>query len=887
MAERLTLIDGNSIVYRAFFAIPAGFSTASGLPTNAIYGFASSFRKIFAGKRPERGAVVFDAPGPTRREAAYPQYKAQRPAMPDTLRVQLPWIDRLVAAHGFPILRIEGVEADDVIGTLAKLGLAAGMDVHIVSVDKDFAQLVGERVRMVDTFRDVSYDLELVRKKWGVEPAHIVDLLALVGDPVDNIPGVPGVGPKTAQQLIAAHGSLDEILAHSGELKGRTRELLEQHREQALLSRELARIDVDVALPVDLDALTLAPSPTDQLNALYRELEFYSLLDDSTDSDSTSSAPLALRLVSDLDALTELLAELPAAGDAPLAILPFCDGPSPARGPLVALGLSLAAGTAVLIPIAGVDGLGETALQRLAPWLENEARSKWTHDAKALWVALRRHGVTLRGVRGDTMLESFLIDPNKLIPHRLDQLSKEYLQRALPPAKRLLGSGQQTRTLATIPAAELGEWAGRQVEAVAALREPVRTRLMAAGQHSVLEEIELPLSWLLGQMELDGIAVDADELGRIEHELRTRTVEFECSIHSLAGHSFNIGSTKQLGVVLFEELGLPVTKKTKTGYSTDASVLEKLAPQHPIAAHLLEHRKLTKLINTYTEVLRAAVDSQTGRVHTSFQQTSGVSGRLITTEPDLQRTPVKTAEGRRIREAFAAPPGMQMLSADWSQIELRLLAHVSGDPQLIEAFAAGADVHARTAAQLFAIPVAAVDREQRATGKLVNFSTIYGQGATALSQILGITRKQAQAYIDGYFAHYAAVRAWLDETIAAAHRTGYVTTLLGRRRYVPELTSNSPQDRQAGERIAANTPIQGSAADLCKLAMLAIERELRNAGLAARMVLQIHDELLFEVPNAEVDAVSAIVRQQMTHPYPLRVPLVVEVGVGPSWSAAH
>jgi DNA polymerase I len=891
--ERLILIDASSLIYRAYYAIPANFTTADGLHTNAIYGFATMFRKILSGRQPERGAVVFDAPGPTFRDKKYPEYKAQRPRMDPELREQLAWVDKLVEAHRFPALRVPGFEADDVIGTLTRLAVEAGMEVYIISGDKDFAQLIDERVRMIDTLRDVTFDPELVRKKWGVRPEKFVDLLALMGDKIDNIPGIPGVGQKTAVKLLDEYGDLAGILDHIDDLKGKQKQRFEDHREQALLSRELATIDRHVPLELGLDDLKLVSVAAAELNQLYKRLEFYSLLSEeqaAKDQAADASADFAvLRSPAELDAL---LAALPGPDEGAVAVFPVFDPPSPVRGHLAALALSSSPGVARLIPLACADGFGSEfhsePLAKLRAWLEDPQRYVIGHDCKALWVALARVGVRLRGVVGDTMLESFLVDPAKLIPHGLNQVVKEYLQRTIPPAKRVLGAGKQARLFSELPAAELCEWACQQVEAIAAAFVPLRARLDDEGHREYLEDVELPLSWVLGQMELDGIAVDRANLAAMGEEFGERLRECEATIYELAGREFNIASPKQLGEVLFDELKLPVIKRTKTGYSTNAEVLERLAaktnlPGHEIAEHLLEHRKLAKLINTYTEVLQNAVNPATGRIHATFQQTVGVSGRLITTEPDLQRTPVKTPEGKRIREAFVAKPGCKLISADWSQIELRLLAHFTRDPKLVDSFARGLDVHARTAAQLFEVEPEQVTGKQRGVGKLVNFATIYGQGATALGQILGIPRKQAQAYIDGYFEYYAGVRAWLDATIAQAHVDGYVETVLGRRRYIPELSSNNWQDRQYGERISANTPIQGSAADICKLAMLAIASDLREAKLETKLLLQIHDELVFEAPEAEVERVTAIARVRMEHVIDLEVPLVVDVGVGANW----
>ncbi len=891
--ERLILIDASSLIYRAYYAIPSNFSTADGLHTNAIYGFATMFRKILAGRQPERGAVVFDAPGQTFREKKYPEYKAQRPRMDPELREQLEWVDKLVEAHKFPRLRAPGYEADDVIGTLTRLAVEAGMEVYIISGDKDFAQLIGERVRMIDTLRDVTFDPELVRKKWGVTPDKFVDFLALTGDKIDNIPGIPGVGQKTATKLLEQYGDLAGILAHIDALKGKQKQRFEDHQDQARLSRELATIDQKVPLELGLDDLKLVPVEPAALNELYKRLEFYSLLsEEEAAKDQAAAADADFAAISSLAQLDALLASLPGPDEGAVAVYPVVDPPSPVRGELAGLALSFAPDSARLIPLHCVGGLGEAALAKLKPWLEDPKRYKLGHDCKALWVALARVGVALNGVVGDLMLESFLIDPAKLIPHELGQIVKEYLQRTIPPAKRVLGSGQKAKLFSELEPGELQEWACQQVEAIAAAFPLVRARLDEEGQRETLETVDLPLSWVLGRMERTGVAVDGDDLAKMGQEFGERLAEREAKIFKIAGREFNIASPKQLGEVLFDELKLPVIKRTKTGYSTNAEVLERLAaktelPGHEIAEHLLEHRKLAKLINTYTEVLQSAVNPETGRIHATFQQTVGVSGRLITTEPDLQRTPVKTPEGKRIRQAFVAKPGCKLISADWSQIELRLLAHVTGDAQLVGSFTRGLDVHARTAAQLFEVAPDQVTAKQRGVGKLVNFATIYGQGATALGQILGVPRKQAQAYIDDYFEYYAGVRAWLDATIAQAHGDGYVETVLGRRRYIPELSSNNYQDRQYGERISANTPIQGSAADICKLAMLAIDRDLRAAKLETRMLLQIHDELVFEAPEAEVERVVAIARERMEHAYPLEVPLVVDVGVGDNWAEAH
>lgn len=881
--ERVVLIDGSSMVYRAFFAIPGNLQTSRGLHTNAIYGFALMFRKILAGRRPTRGAVIFDPPGPTTRDLQYPAYKAQRPGMPDELREQLAWIDRVVEAHDFPTLRVPGLEADDVIGTLTREARELGHEVHIISADKDFAQLIDEGVRMVDTMRDVTYDAELVRKKWGVPPAQIVDLLALVGDKVDNIPGVPGVGQKGASELLARYGSLDGILAHLDELKGRSKKALEEHRELAILSRGLVTIDRHCALPVSIEELAIPESDLDRVEALYRELEFYSLLSGGESGPEIDAGEADFGAVGTLEELRALLDGL---GER-AAFWTVWEPPSFITGELVGLAIATSARHARFVPLEGGEGaLGEDALALLRGWLEDPHRPKITHDLRDQWTVWARRGVDLKGVTFDTQLASFLVDPTKIIPHRIEQVVREYLHRALVPEKSLLGSGKAQRRFRDVPRTELAPWACHLAAAAAELLPAIAARLAEEGQEENLVEESLPLARVLGRMQLEGIRVDREELGCIQAELSARKAELEARIFGLAGREFNLGSTKQLADVLFEELKLPVLKKTKTGYSTDAEVLERLAKEHEICEHIVRQRALAKLIHTYTEVLSQAVSPATGRVHCTFQQTSGASGRLITTDPDLQRTPIRTEDGKRIRAAFRPREGWILVSADWSQIELRVLAHFSGDPLLQEAFRQNVDVHRQTASQLFDVPPDEVTPAQRDIGKTVNFATIYGQGATALSQQLGIPRSEAKAYIDRYFERYSRVREWLDETVAQALQRGYVTTLLGRRRTIPELRSNNFTDRAYGERVAANTPIQGSAADLCKLVMIEIAALLEERRMRTTMLLQIHDELLFETPPEELEDAEALIRERMEHAVALDVPLVVDIGHGASWAEA-
>ncbi len=871
MAERLVLVDGTALVYRAFFGLPQNLRTSTGLYTNAVYGFATMFSKMLSGKQPRWGAVVFDAPGRTFREEAYPEYKAQRPPMPGELSQQLPWIQKVVEAHDFPTLKVPGVEADDVIGTLTRLALEAGHEVHIISGDKDFAQLIGPGVRMIDTMRDVTYDAELVRKKWGVLPEQFVDFLALVGDKADNIPGVPGIGAKGAAALLGQFGSLAALLDSTDQLKGRQKTTLSDNRELAELSRELATIDQHVALPLGLEDLRVPVPETDKVNAVYRQLEFWSLLG-AEEGEHDLGASDEVTVLQSPGALQGLLDS----AEGPVAVHVLREQ-GPPRSELVGLALALSNQRTVWVPRALCGAL--------SGWLADPEQPKIVHDLRDSWTTLRHAGLDLQGLVFDVALASFLVDPSGLVPHDLARITKWYLRRSLAPSKDVTGSGRSQRSFKESDQGQVAGYAGQQARAVLELHPLLAEKVEELGQTTQLVQRDQPLALVLGQMQLDGVVVDEGALAGLQREFQVRMDEVQAEIHALAGREFNIASTQQLGQVLFEDLGLPVIQRTKTGYSTNAEVLERLGPQHDIARAILRWRALAKLINTYTQVLRDAQDPQDGRIHATFQQCVGVSGRLITTDPDLQRTPIRTEDGRRIREVFRPQAGWTLISADWSQIELRVLAHFSQDPLLLMAFREDLDLHAQTAGFIFDCPPAQVSREQRNVGKTVNFATIYGQGATALGQQLGIPRKEAVAMIDRYFDRYAGVRAWVEQAKVQAHEQGYVTTLLGRRRLIPELSSANWSDRGYGERVAANTPIQGSAADLCKLAMLGIANDLK--GMQSRMLLQIHDELVLEAPPEELRDVQDLVRRNMEHPWPLSVPLKVDIGVGQSWAEAH
>ena len=794
MTRRLVLFDGSALIFRAYFSHPTTFQTAAGLPTNATYGFASMFRKLLDGRRPTHGAVVFDPRGETTRDALHADYKAQRPAMPDPLALQLPWIDRVVEAHGFPVLRVDGWEADDVIGTLARRAEAAGFEVIVVSGDKDFAQLVTEQVRMFVPFQDILYDRALVKKKWGVFPEQIPDLFALVGDAVDNIPGVDGIGQKTAVELLERHGTLDAVYAALAGEKPRTQKLLEAGRASAELSRTLATIRLDAPTPLPpapasgdddgLEALRLpAPAP-DALEALYQALEFHSLL-----GPTRRAARAAEPTPEDDAALTVLATEaaraawLEAHAAAPrFALAPRLVGKKPVVAALTRVGVAVpapetapeAAGpeAAPEVVVFAFDDVPAERAPSFVALLADAARPKVLHGAKPLLVFADAHGLAVAGVVFDTRIASFLVDPVRGIPHLLPEVARLVLHRAPPPVD------------ATRPRADAID-----AELVLALEAALAPELDAMGLRAQLVERDLPLSFVLARMVRVGVGVDAAALGGLEARFLARLAELEAEVHGLAGKPFNLGSPKQLAEVLFETLKLPVVKRTKTGYSTDAEVLEKLAAKHPIAERLLEHRKLEKLVSTYTRVLRESVLPETGRIHACFEETTSTTGRLISTDPDLQRTPVRTPEGKLIREAFVAPAGKKLVSCDWSQIELRVLAHLSGDQRMRAAFAAGEDIHTRTAALVQGVEPDAVTPAMRRAAKAVNFGILYGQSAFGLAKALAIPQAEAAAFIAAYFEAFAGAAAFIDDLLDRCRRDGQVTTLLGRRRSTRSIAS--------------------------------------------------------------------------------------------------
>lgn len=858
----LYLIDASSYVYRAFHALPP-LTSPTGLPTNAVYGFSTMVMKLLRDVQPTYLAAVFDAPGPTFRDDLFAAYKANRPLMPDDLAVQLPLVHEVVSALGIHSLSVPGVEADDVIGSAAVHATAEGADVVIVSGDKDLMQLVGPTVRVWDTMRDRVFDEAAVCERWGVSPRQIVDLMGLMGDAVDNIPGVKGIGEKTATTLIRQFGSIENLLGRldevekSGAIRGAKRlaSTLRVEAETARLSRDLATVRCDVELDGGLEEFRLRPLASDALRAMFTRLGFQSLVRDLVERAPAVDA--TVEPVRDLATWKGFVADARSAGRVALAWGSGTDGAA-----VVTFGVPER--PAVAVPVA------EPMLAAVSEFLSDGQVEKVAHDWKRDLHGLATVGdIERMEPVFDVMVASYLLEATAT--HSLEELATTVL------GLRLSGFREGLRALAN------------GVSVLCALRDRLALRLDEQGLTPLFRDVEMPLVGVLTRMERRGIRVDLAALARMSAEMAARLATLEARIYELAGGEFNIGSPAQLRDIMFERLGLPRkgVKRTKTGLSTDVDVLSRLASVHPLPQKILDYRAVAKLKSTYVDALLVAVNPATGRLHTTFNQTVAATGRLSSSDPNLQNIPIRTEEGRRIREAFVADEGCRLVVADYSQIELRLLAHLSEDAALLAALQSGEDVHTRTAAEVFGVLPGLVSAEMRRAAKAINFGIIYGMGPARLARELGIPVDRAEEYIDNYFARYAGVRAYLEAIRAEARGRGYVTTLLGRRRAVPDLASSDRRVAQAAERAATNTPLQGAAADLIKLAMVAIDRRIRAEGVPAAMLLQVHDELVFEVPEAHCDAVAALVRQEMEGVYPLRVPLRVDIGSGRTWAAAH
>ena len=883
------LIDGSSYIYRAFYAI-AHLSNSKGMPTQAIYGFVQMVNKVLEEQQPRYLALVFDAKGPTFRHEIFPEYKAHRPPMPDALQVQIPYIKEISQAYGFPILEKEGLEADDLIGTLARQAEEKGLEVVIISGDKDLMQLVSPRVWMWDTLKDQIFDLKAVQERFGSTPDRLPDIFGLAGDSSDNIPGVPGIGEKTAVKLIQTHGTLDRLLDDlPGLTPPRLRDKIDQNRDQALLSRRLATIDTGV--PLDLAVEDLKPTPADleKLKALFTELEFKKFLDSLGEVAEARENPRDYRGIFEETELEQVIREINKAGRVSLDL--ETTSQDPLRAEIVGIALSWKEGEGFYVPVSHTylgapDQLKrERVLADLQDIIENPVIKKIGQNIKYEWLILRRYGLDYRGLTFDTMLASYLLNPGRRT-HGLDQIAWEHLNQKLITYKEVTGTGSKALNFSQVPVARAVEYAAEDAEVTLTLSDLLEPLLNKAGLEELFRELEMPLITVLAEMEWHGIRIDVAALDDLSKELEGKLAHIEDQIYTLAGERFNLNSPQQLSQVLFEKLQLPSAKKTKgkSHSSTDAEVLRDLALGYPICAEIWNYRTLSKLKSTYVDALPKLIHPETGRLHTSFNQTVTATGRLSSSDPNLQNIPVRTEEGRRIRQAFVADPGWVLLSADYSQIELRIVAHYSGDPSLVEAFQKGEDIHARTAAELNGLSPEEVTPDMRRQAKVINFGIIYGMSAFGLSKELGIGAREAQEMIDRYFLKYQGVKEFMDRTIAEARETKMVTTLFNRRRIIEEINSSNRVARQFAERTAINTPIQGSAADLIKKAMIVIDQEIKQQGLQARMLLQVHDELVFEAPEQEVEPLKKLVRKHMESAVELKVPLTVQISTGRNWA---
>jgi len=880
----LYLVDGSNLIYRAFHATPP-LTNSKGFPTNALYAFTSMLIKLLREKRPEYMAVVFDVKGPTFRHEAYGEYKATRKPMPDELAEQLPAIRKVIRGFSIPIMEKEGWEADDVIGSLARRFERQGTGVVIVSGDKDFMQLVSEKIVLLDTMKNRVVDEAAVRERFGVGPDRVVEILGLTGDSSDNVPGVPGVGGKTALKLVQEFGTVEEILAHADRVSNRkVRENLGRFADQARLSRELVTIRTDLDLGKDLNAYRTGPPETAILRDLFREFEFSSLLQSLKVREETEETNF--RVLSPEEALDEML-RVPAYKDA-LAFHMLLSSPDSMGADLVGVALCPEPGTAFYLPARGAGpALGEEVLLKaLQPLLEDERVEKWGHDVKSARVFLARKGIALSGVRCDTMVSAYLLNPTRRA-FEIPDLSLEFLNRESSSLKEIAGSGVRAVPLEDFPPEKIGPYACECADRVHRLSPILLKRMGEEGSGELFEKVELPLISVLAGMERLGVLLDRDLLREMSRELGELLALSEQKIHILAGESFNINSPKQLQEILFEKLKLPRGKKTKTGHSTDVDVLADLARSYELPAEILAYRSLMKLKSTYVDALPLLVNPETGRVHTSFNQTATATGRLSSSNPNLQNIPIRTTEGKRIRQAFIAAPGHRLISADYSQIELRILAHLSEDKTLIRTFEEGEDIHRRTAADVFGVFPEFVNADMRRQAKVINFGILYGMSPFGLSRELGVDQKLAKAYIDEYFRKFKGVRAYINEILEKGREAGFVTTLLNRRRYLPDLRSSNVSVRQFAERMAVNTPIQGTAADLIKVAMINIWNRLEGESLSGKMILQVHDELVFEVPEGEEEKTTALIRKEMEEVIALRIPLRVEIHEGRNWDEAH
>ncbi len=901
--ERLFIIDGMAIAYRSYFAfINRPLINSKGMNTGAIFGFVSTLDRILQVEKPDHVAVAFDTKEPTFRHREYPDYKATRERMPEDMVPQLPYLKQIVEAYNIPVLELPGWEADDIIGTVVTRAAAEGLECFMVTGDKDFMQLISDTIkmyrpgRMSDQYEIVG--LEGVREKFGVAPEQVIDVLGLTGDQSDNVPGVRGIGDKTAIPLVQQYGSIDGIYANIDSIsRASLRDKLLEGRASALLSRRLVTIDCNAPIVVDPHQLKASPRNIDALRALFTELElrrFLQNLDAMTpDDDSGTVAPSSefetihtrphtYHLADTVEAIDALVRRL--AGATEWCFDTETSGKNPHLADLVGLSFAANPGEAWYIPANGTVPVDDI-MDRIRPLFASDRRIIG-QNLKFDLTVLKRYGITTTQPVYDTMLASYILNPEG--EHGMDALSMRLLHYEPVHIGELIGHGREQISMMDVPIDRVADYAAEDADITLQLAHCLRTEITGTDQRALLDEIEFPLVHVLVDMESAGITVDTDGLKDISQELERQITSVVISIHTLAGEPFNINSTRQLGAVLFDKLGLPTGRKTQTGYSTDVSVLESLQGRHPIIDDILLHRQLTKLKSTYVDALPRMVNPRTGRVHTSYNQTVAATGRLSSTDPNLQNIPIRTDAGREIRRAFVACDADHvLLSADYSQIELRLAAELSGDEGMIDAFRSGEDIHASTAMRLFGADRDSITSDMRRMAKTTNFGILYGISAFGLAQRLGMSNNDAKDLIDLYFARYPRINEYIATTLEKARETGYVETLRGRRRYIPDITSRNRNIRLFAERTAINAPIQGSAADMIKIAMIDIHRAMRNVGMHSRMLLQVHDELVFEAPRDEVDSLTPMVVDLMKSAMNVQVPIEVAVGVGHSWFEAH
>ena len=893
----LVLIDGSSYLYRAFHALPP-LTNSSGEPTGALHGVLTMIQKLLRDEQPQHVAVVFDAPGKTFRDDLYAEYKATRPPMPDELRSQVQPILDAVEAMGLPLLRIPGVEADDVIGTLCKQAAERGLQVLVSTGDKDLAQLVNDKVTLINTMNDSRLDRDAVKDKFDVFPEQIVDYLALVGDTSDNIPGVPKVGAKTAAKWLNLYNSADEIIDKADAIKGKVGDSLRDNIEQLELSRQLASIKVDVELDLGVDDLTPKDADVARLRELYGHFELRTMLsqlDEANDQPVdtvTGAADTVYETVLDWNTFDKWLNKISDAGltafDTETTSINYMEAE------IVGLSLAVVKDEAAYIPLAhdypgAPDQLPrDEVLQKLSDWLQDDTQKKVGHHLKYDAHILARYGIALRGMQFDSMLESYVLN-SVATRHDMDSVARQYLGRETIHYEDVAGKGARQLSFNQIDLETAAPYAAEDADITLQLHDTLWQQL---GEHGslkkVYEEIEQPLVPVLLDMEETGVLVDRDMLNKQSRELAEKMTELEAKAHELAGGPFNLGSPKQLQQILFEQQGLPVIRKTPKGQpSTAEDVLVELADDYELPAVIIEYRGVSKLKSTYTDKLPLQIAAGTGRIHTSYHQAVAATGRLSSTDPNLQNIPIRTPEGRRIRQAFVAPEGKVLLAADYSQIELRIMAHLSADDGLVKAFAEEQDVHRATAAEVFELDLDDVTADQRRSAKAINFGLMYGMSAFGLAKQLGISRGEAQEYVNLYFDRYPGVKQFMDDIREKASADGFVETVFGRRLYLPEINARNANRRQYAERTAINAPMQGTAADIIKRAMITVHDWLHRDRPGARMIMQVHDELVFEVDSSEIDSVRDRVVEIMNAAASLTVPLKVDAGVGANWDEAH